>query len=70
MNSSINGTAKAKRKAVRVKGGKSCRPSLVTGIDKPHIKANNSIAPKWRVLWPPHGPSFVWDVVVTDLGDI
>ncbi|MBB4581609.1 hypothetical protein GGE45_003957 [Rhizobium aethiopicum] len=42
----MSGTATMKRSAVNIIGGMLPRPSLVIGIDSPHIRAKNNMAPK------------------------
>jgi len=43
-----NGTATRKRMAVSVRGGIASSPSFVIGIDRPHMIASSSIAPRLR----------------------
>jgi len=39
----------AKRRAVRVRGGIVAKPSFVTGIERPHMTASSSKAPRLRM---------------------
>ncbi len=45
-----SGTATMKRKAVNVIGGMVPRPSLVMGMESPHMTASRSIAPKFLAV--------------------
>ena len=64
------GTATMKRIAVNVIGGMLPRPSLVIGMDSPHISANSNMAPKLFVESDAAEPSGAGMPTISELWDI